>query len=419
MHDNLKIIIIVIAVAFILLMIGVLLLASVLRRARHNSTYRKLDALRREYRLRLQQACGADAAYDRAEALRAEPGTLAWRAVEELLLGQTKEGPCGAELQALFRRLGYTAYYEKQLANRNIVVKAAAIDKLGWMEAEESLPRLLPLLDDKNPEILAVTIRALSRIRLNEGLVAIVERLPALLGRSLVTRKAMETALLNFGEQAVACLAEYHSRDTDPWIMSCVLETLSHLPPDTRSAVIALEHLGSPNAEVRSKALKVLGRLGSSIFVCFPEYVLPLLEDPVWFVRLQAIKTLKEVAGKTAARPIGKLLFDANWRVRSEAAQALSQLGDCAVDVFLDALRTSDVYAKESICEEIQKTHCIDALIEGLDHRDEAMRSKSRDILRIMRGLRFFAPLAEFLEGNGSERIKNEVRRLLETEAAA
>jgi HEAT repeat protein len=138
----------------------------------------------------------------------------------------------------------------------------------------------------------------------------------------------------------------------------------------------------------------------------------------VWFVRLQAIKTATGVAGEAAARPIGKLLFDTNWRVRSEAAQALTGLGDCAVDVFLVALMTKDTYAKESICEEIEKTHCMDQLIEALGNDSEAMRKKSWDILRIMHGLRFSTPLTEFLAGGGSERIKGEVRRLLQTEGA-
>lgn len=415
MDENLKVVILVVALCFILAMIGFLLLASVFRRARHNKVYRDLDALRQKHRLLLAPSPAPRAAGELEAALRARPGSLAWRAVEEVLLEEASDGGSREERRALFRGLGYTAFYEKRLAARNIVARAAAVDKLGRMGSAESLPKLVTLLDDKHPEIAAVTIRALSRLGLNEGLLAIMERLPALLGGSLVTRKAMETALLGFGEQAVACLAEYHSRDTDPWIMSCVLETLSHLPPDTRSAYMAIEHLVSPNAEVRSKALKVLGRPGA---VCLPEHILPLLDDPVWFVRLQAVKTLKERAGTAAARPVGRLLFDRNWRVRSEAAQALSQLGDSAVDVFLHALRASDVYAKESICEEIQRTRCIDMLLDDLGREDEALRAKARDILRIMHGLRFSTPLVEFLEGAGNERIKGEVRRLLEAEAA-
>ena len=417
MYENLTIIIIVIVVSIIALLIAVLLSASVLRRLRNARTYQKLDTLRLEYRQRLQEALPSSG-IDALEVLRTKPGSLAWRAVEEVLFGLQADRALNARLKPLFLHLGYVTYYEKRLRSRNVLSRASAIDKLGRMGAEQSVPKLCPLLDDKNPEILAVTVRALSRIGLNEGLLAIIERLPNLLGRSQVTRKAMETALLNFGGQAIACLVEYRTRDSDPWIMSCVLETLSYLPPDIRSAALALEHLGDSHAEVRSKALKVLGRTGPAMTVHLPGKVLPLLEDPVWFVRLQAIKTASEVAGQTAARTIGKLLFDANWRVRNEAARALTHLGDCGVDVFLDALMTKDAYAKESICEEIEKTHCMDQLIDALGGSDESMRNKSRAILRIMHSLNFSTPLAEFLTGSGSGRIKDEVRRILQTEAA-
>jgi HEAT repeat protein len=418
MHDNLTIIIVVIVVSIILLLIAALLFASVLRRVRNARTYQKLDILRLEYQHRVQQAIHTGGMDILKEVLYTRPGSLAWRAVEDVLLGLQTDPIRSAELKLLFLHLGYVAYYEKRLTGRNVLSRASAIDKLGRMGAEQSVPKLCALLDDRNLEILSVTVRALSRIGLKAGLLAIVERLPNLLGRSQVTRKAMETALLNFGQQAVACLVECHSHDTDPWIMSCVLETLSYLPPDTRSANLALEHLGSSHAEVRSKALKVLGRTGTTGTLCPPGQVLPLLEDPVWFVRLQAVKTAREIVGEAAARPIGKLLFDSNWRVRSEAALALTRLGDCAVDVFLDALMTKDTYAKESICEEIEKTHCMDRLIEALGADDEAMRKKSWEILRIMHSLRFSTPLTEFLVGAGSERIKGEVRRLLQTEAA-
>jgi len=418
MYDNLTVIIVIIVVSVIALLIVALLFASVLRRVRNARTYQKLDVLRLEYRRKLQQALSGGGINELECVLRTNPGSLAWRAVEDVLFEFQADRPPDTLLKPLFLHLGYVNFYEKRLRSRNVLSRASAIDKLGWMRAEQSVPKLCRLLDDKNAEILSVTVRALSRIGLNEGLLAIVERLPNLLGRSQVTRKAMETALLNFGDQAIAYLAAYRTRDSDPWIMSCVLETLSYLPPDTRSAGLALEHLSDSHAEVRSKALKVLGRTGPGMTDRLPEKILPLLDDPVWFVRLQAIKTAREVAGGAAARQIGKLLFDANWRVRSEAAEGLNRLGDCAVDVFLDALKTKDAYAKESICEEIEKTHCMNRLIEALGGDDEAMRNTSREILRIMHSLKFSTPLTEFLAGNGSERAKDEVRRLIQAGAA-
>ena len=413
MHSDLMLILITATIAALVLLIIVLLLASIMRRVFNKRKYQKLDALRQEYGSRLSQVLESGGITGHEDAFRTKPGSLAWHAVEDMLFAVMSEGNFVDEARTLFHRLGYVAYYEDRLAGRNIVARASAIDKLGRMGCLASVSKLILMLEDGNPEILSVTVRAISRIGTNEGLAAIMGRMPGLLGGSLVTRKAVENALLNFGEAVIPYLLEYHWERVDPWISSCILETLSHLPPVTQSVSFALDHLQSPNAEVRSKALKVLGCAEANIPPSLHELVLPLLEDPIWFVRLQAAKTAGTLALKTAAGPLGKLLFDKNWHVRSQAALALTRFGHTAIDIFLDALSTSDEYAKESICEEIEKAGLSDQLIANLCCGDGQLRMKSRDILQIMQGLHFSTPLIAYLENGGDELIKQEIRNFL------
>jgi HEAT repeat protein len=188
---------------------------------------------------------------------------------------------------------------------------------------------------------------------------------------------------------------------------------LSFLPPDPRSLSLAIKHLGNANPEVRSKALKVIGNDGYTIPSNASDFILPLLNDPVWFVRLQAVKSVNALACESAAKLLEKLLFDENWQVRSEAALAVTRIGSCAIDVFYDALKTKDGYAKESICEEIEKTRFSDLLIEHLVDADEPLRAKCHEILRLMHSLRFSTPLTTYVEAGENERIKQEVRHLL------
>ena len=419
MHSDLLVVIIVAIIAALLLVIAGLFAASVFRRAYHERKYRKLDALQAEYRKKLTLALEAAVGAVDTGAFVTVPGSVAWQALEQVLLEFLDEQRCAGEIKSLFLGLGYVAYYENRLARRNVTIRASSVDKLGRMGCPSSTKKLLPLLDEKDPEILSVTIRALSRLGAKEGLTAIVERLPVILGGSLVTRKAMETALLNFGESAVPFLANYGVDHADPWIISCVLETLSHFPPDPQSTSLAIGQLGSPNPEVRSKALKVLGREGQPLPAHVAAIILQLLDDPVWFVRLQSVKLVSaaELIREKAAKRLEKLLFDENWRVRGEAALALTRLGTCAVDVFYDSLLAQDVYAKESICEEIEKTRFADQLIEHLDGADEALRKTSREILRLMHALHFSIPLTEYLKTGGNERIKKEIQQLLEAGA--
>jgi HEAT repeat protein len=413
MHDNVIIIIIIIAIVSITLLTAALLLASIVRRGWHSRMHRQLDVLRETYRDGVRQAIATGEIASSKENFRFKPGSLAWQALEEVLLELIAENRQSGEVKALFRRLGYVEFYEKRLGRRNVLVRASAIDKLGKMGCLLSTSRLIPLLDTNDPEILSVTVRALSRLRSKEGLVGIIERLPTLLGKTLVTRKAMETALLNFGGEAIPYLTDYREDQNDPWILSCVLEMLSFLPPDPRSLSLAINYLGSANPEVRSKALKVIGSDGYSIPPQASDLVLPLLNDPVWFVRLQAVKSVNELTCESAAKLLEKLLFDENWQVRSEAALALTHIGSCAVDVFYDALKTKDVYAKESICEEIEKTRFSDWLIKHLDDDDKTLRAKCHEILRLMHALGFSIPLTAYLEAGENERIKQTVRHLL------
>jgi HEAT repeat protein len=246
-----------------------------------------------------------------------------------------------------------------------------------------------------------------------EGLRAVVDKLPFLLRQSLVARKTIETALLNFGPAAVPVLIDEHGESADPLVASCVLNTLSHFSPDTRAVFLAIERLSDADPEVRSRALRVLARAEKNLPAHLPTLVLPLLSDPVWFVRLQAVKAAGALPSEQAATAMGKLLFDPNWQVRSGAALALAELGDSAVDVFLDALTHYDAHARESVCEELDRTGFTGRLIANLTSPEAAVREKSRQILTIMRTAGFTARIAEYLRTAADDRTRSALRELL------
>jgi HEAT repeat protein len=412
MHE-LKIIIILAVSAALLLLIVVLLAASILRRIHHKRKYRRLDGLRSFYERKLIADLDAGGADPAPGEYRAYPGSLEWRAVEDVLFQLGEEERYHGEVTRLFAGLGYVAFYEERLAIGNKLVLESAIDKLGRMESEASVAKLLPLLDTGDPGVLAVTVRALGRIGSRAGLKALVEKLPVLLGRALVARKAMETALLSFGAAVVPVLIEHHGEHPDPLVVSTVLGVLSRFPPESRAVFLAIEHLKDPDPEVRSRALRVLARARENVPEHLPALVLPLLSDPVWFVRLQAIRAARALGCEQAAAPLGRLLFDENWQVRNAATQALTLLGDCAVDVFLDALTLYAADTKEDVCEEIEKAGFTGRLIENLGGSDTVVRTKSREILLIMHALGFSAPLAEYARHGEDAGAREAVQEIL------
>jgi HEAT repeat protein len=410
------IIIIKTVIAVLLLVITVLLLTSIIRRAYKERKYRKLDHLRKVFDKDIREFLESPNELRRQSEFIERPKSIAWHAIEDILLRLINEERYRDEVQKLYSTLGYVSFHEKQIEKRNVQVRALSVDKLGRMKSEASVPKLIALLDEENPEVVSVVVRSLSKIGGRAALQAIVERLPVILDRAIVTRKAMGIALQSFGADAIPYLIEQKTGRDNLWVMSCILDILSRLPADTRSAHLASEYLSSMNVEVRSKALKVVGRAEYVRTVNnLPELVLPLLRDPAWFVRLQAIRSIRALGYEAAAPSIGKLIFDENWQVRNEAAQALTVLGDRSLDIFLDVLTGTDRYAKDSICEEIEKTNFSGRLISNLKAGDRGLQKKSRQVLEIMYSLGFSTPLSEHLEQAGDETEKELIRSMMKT----
>jgi HEAT repeat protein len=317
------------------------------------------------------------------------------------------------EVRTLFYKLGYVDFYEKKLKSRNIIIRASAVDKLGKMLSEPSVGKLIEMLKTKNTETIAVTVRALSKIKSTEALKGILDHLPTLLHESLIAQKAMNTALTSFGVSAVPPLIECGRKHPDPRILSSILEVLSNTSADSAVCLFAVEHIKHSDAEIRAKALKVLGNVDTESIAFEQNLVLPLLEDPVWFVRLQAVRALGNLHYRKAIDFMGGLLLDQNWQVRDAAATALTKFGNDSIDIFLKILKYRDLYAKESICEEIEKTNFSSMLIENLASENREIQAKSREILHVMHSLHFSTPLREYLKRSKNEAIGQEIRLLI------
>jgi hypothetical protein len=93
----------------------------------------------------------------------------------------------------------------------------------------------------------------------------------------------------------------------------------------------------------------------------------------------------------------------------------LTVLGERSLDIFIDVLTGTDRYAKDSICEEIEKTNFSGRLISNLKASDRGLQKKSRQVLEIMYSLGFSTPLSEHLEHAGDETEKELIRGMMKT----
>ena len=405
-------------IGFVLLVILTVLVATIYRRAAALRRYRELDRDREQYGKRFRELIDEGKSFDQFSAFAFPSRSTKWHAVEHVLSGLLEDRKYESAGVALFDRLGYRSYHERELGNRDVIAKSSAVEKLGRMRCEASTVKLVPLLDEQDAKIVSVTVRALSKIGTREALEAVLERLPELYSRSLVTKKSIERSLRNFGPAAVPDLVRHGERYGDPVSRASVLEVLGVLGAP-EALPFAIRNLDHGDSEVRAKALKAIGAAGRDLPPGEKDRVLALLNDPVWFVRLQAAKALGILRYDKAVPLLAKRLVDANWQVRNASATAVVLTSDDAIGIFLDTLGATDGYAKESVCEEIQKTDFVYRLIDDLGSPAGETYGKSREILRIMAYLGYGTPLREYLKSGADERIRKELTLILQEGAAS
>jgi HEAT repeat protein len=400
----------------VLVSIFIILFAATLRRILHARKYRELDKQRELFRKRIKNALDSGDMSKRDVNYRSSPKSIKFQAIEDVLLELLNEEKYKNDVKELFVRLGYISFYEKRLKSRDVITKASAIDKLGKMLSESSTDKLINLLKTKNAEIISVTVRSLSKIGSIKTLKGILEHIPYLLKESLIAKKTIETSLTNFDINGIPLLLKYAKKYNDTGITASVLGVLNNLKIAESSFWFAVENLKSEDPEVRAKALKLLGQSVAFPKDFDPSVLLPSLEDPVWYVKLQAAKAIGNIKYKKAISILGALLLDDNWQVRNAAATALTKFDDNSIDIFLRALRYKDIYAKASICEEIEKTNYIYRLIENLGSKDKEIYEKSREILQIMHSFNFSTPLGEYVKKSQNDKIRSEINQILNEE---
>jgi len=407
--------IVIILLVVIVLTVGAItgfFVATVFRRINARRRYQRLDRERKVFReavARVLESPNPD-----LNALRVSPrDSIRWQALEDVLLDLIPKEQHRERVKEIFRQLGYIAYYENRLKRRSVIDRAAAIDRLGGMRSEASVEHLIRMLDSKNSELVSGAVRAITRIRSMEGLRAILDRLPALRASNLIAQKLVEASLTKLGRDGAPVLLQYASGTEDREMVALVLEVISNFEfPEALPFVI--ERLRDENPEVRAKAAKAFGKVDPGRAGPQAERLLPMLEDPVWYVRLQAAKTLGGMKYAQARAGVGRLLLDDKWQVRGVAATALVSIGEGAIDIFWQILRQNDRYANESICEEIGKTELIRRLIDNLGTPAAADYQKSREILETMVSLRFTAQLEEAMASDPRPNIRGELARILE-----
>jgi HEAT repeat protein len=395
----------------------IFLILTIARRIYNAHKYRVLDTLKAKWIIELNEYINNKHTTNYLKLLQVRPGSRDWVALESSLFSLAEDETYRAIACQLFDTLKYVDYYLKRLGSHRITTRASAIAKLGKMECHRSAQALISMLNFPNHEIIAVTVRALAKAGDTSALLTFMDRLPELVKKGLVAQKTIDSSLVAAGPRITPILLEFGKRCNDPVLIASILSALSVLPVNKKVYDYAVSRVHHPDPEVRAKSLKVIMPCEEELGISHEAAVSPLLNDPVWFVRLQAVRTLGNRRKREYAPEISSLVLDQKWQVRNAAAMSLTLLGEEAIDALLPLLQSKDRYAGMSICEEIEKTGFIDLLLDWLGKPQDPNIPKIKEILSIMAVHGFSSPLKDFVLTTGDQKRAYEIKFILEEAA--
>jgi HEAT repeat protein len=162
---------------------------------------------------------------------------------------------------------------------------------------------------------------------------------------------------------AATLLARYNDHTQVPQRLA---ELADDEDANVRSAVVtSLGYLAAPPSRMRRpvhiprEELRKRGDLVAQV-------AQRLTGDESWFVRAQAARTLGELKRPELADAIIPLLSDSQWWVRQAAKDALLAIGSEAAPSIVEALESSDKFARNSAAEVLQNMGFINLVVRRL-----------------------------------------------------
>ncbi|HXV14129.1 MAG TPA: HEAT repeat domain-containing protein [Candidatus Krumholzibacteria bacterium] len=208
------------------------------------------------------------------------------------------------------------------LQNGSPLVRRRAVEALGRMQEPSDAARLIPLLKERDSEVLRETIFALGQIGNRE---AVAPLLAARSGALPDVAGLIAEALGKLGgDEAIAAL-DAMQRDFATSVRADAALALARTPdPNAANALLLAVH--DPDPSVMWRAAYALEKQTPMPRSCTA--IQPLLENDDPLVRAYAVRSLGKLQCKQAGKPLASLLKDADLRVVVNAARALGEIKD-------------------------------------------------------------------------------------------
>ncbi len=298
----------------------------------------------------------------------------------------------------------YVALLEK---SKSWQKRAFAAEKLGQIGSATALPALISIIRDVNNEdedVRGAALRALGRIRDERAIPFLVEALgypdtwlPPRIGEILVS----------IGEPAIPSLQTELKRNPSEHVRMWAAEILGWL--NAASAATALgDALSDISPEVRAKAAGALGKIKDDRSV---NGLLELLvSDPVPFVRMKASQALGLIGHPAVIDYLVNILKDPEWWVRVRAVEALEKLGERAVAALLPALEDEDLEVRKRAAMALERIGYVEKILD--EYGQPEFKGELRKILCLVAEAGIIESICQRL-GTADRHLKKRIVRIL------
>ncbi|MGH9788364.1 MAG: HEAT repeat domain-containing protein, partial [Candidatus Acidiferrales bacterium] len=253
--------------------------------------------------------------------------------------------------------------------------RAERIIRLGRLRSRRALQFLSEQLEDASADVRLAAVRAL-------GMLATPEAAQPLL--ALLCQPALRVSIPSWQEALMNCCRQ------NPELLLSNVRELGGLPRTLLLRVLAEvatpemapllgELASSEDAQVRAHVARALGRLPQAEALAL---LLALARDPVWFVRVRALRSLEQGSGWEAVRGLLKGLNDDHPKVRQAAGESLARRPLALDELFAEARLILTPAGWRVLLGEVGRQGLFWVLAEQLASPAEPVRKLAEDWLQ-------------------------------------
>jgi HEAT repeat protein len=236
-----------------------------------------------------------------------------------------------------------------------------ALRTLARMGHPESLSLLAAALEDDDEEIVGGAVKILGGVPSEEAAEILAKALRAGLYPRARIAAQLDGFALEIGDLLLPLLHDERA-EVRFWAVTLLAR---YCGGDGVAAKVA-SLTDDPDPNVRAAVAETLGVHTHSATRAAR---LRLVRDDVWYVRVHAARSLRDLRADELVTSLAPLLADEEWSVRAAARQALEAKGRYVVAPILRYLDHSDTFARNSIAEVLQNVGLLDDLVAEAAHR--------------------------------------------------